>query len=158
MFRLLRGDPLTPHRYIEAPWTRGEHPARPVVQLAPWIHAREKGRNLGLQKHQSEADTDRAWQFRPPFCYTTGRGRSAFGVFFVSGLVEPLGALAGYLFFGWLNNDLLLGLVVARFVTTDLVGAVSVVIAGFDSVVGLVSLQLQTWACKSQPIQSLKRF
>lgn len=34
-------------------------------------------------------------------------------MFLVSGLVEPLGALAGYLFFGWLNNDLLLGLVVA---------------------------------------------
>ena len=36
----------------------------------------------------------------------------------------------------------------ARFVTTDLVCAVSVVTAGLDSVVGLVSLQLRTYACK----------
>lgn len=48
-----------------------------------------------------------------PIYYATGSRRSAFLVSFVSGLAEPLGALAGYLFLGWLNNDLLLGLVFA---------------------------------------------
>ena len=48
-----------------------------------------------------------------PIYYATGSKRNAFLVSFASGLAEPLGALAGYLFLGWLINDMLLGLVFA---------------------------------------------
>jgi len=48
-----------------------------------------------------------------PLYYATGSKRKAFGLSFLSGLAEPIGAVIGFTLFSWLFNDLTFGILFA---------------------------------------------